>query len=357
MIIVNGKEIQCVVVNGNVCPMYLNGQMITPTGEQPSPSVNYVLLQNMVPGGSIGVPVDYSDIYENSWHDHWIDTVLYEDWHHDDYVAYDNYADIWKTSHNANLVSYDIGSKMIDTRNPIDFSKYQITNGTPYGIFNGDDYTPTSLNFDLSETAFNPLNTTVECWVVARPDEYDTYSLSPWQSVFAVGSSMCLVDGQWNNGFQITVCAEDNNERSGVTVALTYSGINGSSMSLFGVYDDENDDFIGSGTYFKNWLLSWHHFALSIDSNYIYLLLDGKLVAQKAISDEITFEYQVWEAGAQTTETYEGTIAGILVQIPKWVQVGGVDQNQSCFDGGYAQLAVSDACKWTTDFQVPTTAY
>ena len=34
MIIVNGKEIDCVVLNGKVCPMYLNGQLITPDKKQ-----------------------------------------------------------------------------------------------------------------------------------------------------------------------------------------------------------------------------------------------------------------------------------------------------------------------------------
>lgn len=38
MIIVNGKEIQCVVHNGIVCPMYLNGKLITPT-QEPETSV------------------------------------------------------------------------------------------------------------------------------------------------------------------------------------------------------------------------------------------------------------------------------------------------------------------------------
>lgn len=38
MIIVNGKEIQCVVHNGIVCPMYLNGKLITPS-EEPETSV------------------------------------------------------------------------------------------------------------------------------------------------------------------------------------------------------------------------------------------------------------------------------------------------------------------------------
>lgn len=38
MIIVNGKEIQCVVHNGIVCPMYLNGKLITPS-QEPETSV------------------------------------------------------------------------------------------------------------------------------------------------------------------------------------------------------------------------------------------------------------------------------------------------------------------------------
>lgn len=349
MIVINGQEIQCIVANGKVCPMFLNGQEISPSEEPPSPSVNYVLLQNMVPGESIGEPYDYADVYETSWHDHWIDTVLYDDDEHEDYEKWDNYYDIWKEAYKQNLLSTTVGAKTIDIRKPVDFSKYQITQGTPYGIYNGDyDYLTSTLSFDLSETTFNPKNTTLETWAFARG------SLDTAESLMSIGASKERSNGDWGNRFQLVLVADDVD--NGLSVCVAHEGVIGNYMTLFGVYED-NNDFLNSGKSFSSWLCDWHHYALSVDSNYIYLLIDGKLVGQKALSDTIEFEYYIWDGSSSVKHTYSGTLEGFITLIGKWVEIGGVNGNQYSIDVGYAQLAASDACKWTADFEVPTEAY
>ena len=100
-------------------------------GPGPSPSYDYVLLQNFIDGHSIGEPVDYNDDFPN-WHDHWVDTVLYDDSDHADYTWCDNYDDMQRSDYKLNLLSTLVGDKTIDTRTPVDFSNYNISTCTPY---------------------------------------------------------------------------------------------------------------------------------------------------------------------------------------------------------------------------------
>ena len=327
--------------------------------EPPPPSFNYILLHNMVEGHTIGVdPYDYADAYGTSWHDKWLDTVLYDDSDHESYEWWDNYSDIWRNNYKQNLVDDTIGAKLIDTRKPIDFSKYNITTGTPYAIYNGDDdSTVTSLNFDLNETAFNPLNITLETWAFCRSDSY--YYTSGMESLISIGSSQERKNGAWTDSFQLVIVVDANgNDEEGLSVAVAFNGIQGNYMDLFGVYEEEGD-FLNTGKPFDRWLCDWHHYALSVDGTNIYFHIDGKLVGQKSLSDTITFEYSVWNPSTQKYEdqTYEGTLEGFVSQIPKWVQIGGRNWNEASLNAGFAQLAVTDSCKWTTDFEVPTVAY
>ena len=334
-------------------------------GPGPSPSYDYVLLQNFIDGHSIGEPVDYNDDFPN-WHDHWVDTVLYDDSDHADYTWCDNYDDMQRSDYKLNLLSTLVGDKTIDTRTPVDFSNYNISTGTPYAIFNGahEDEWPEgscaqSLNFDLSNTTFNPLNTTIEMWTFCRePSEY-SYSIPDDEApLFSIGSDCYKENGDWTESFQLMVKYDDDSTKSGITVCIGYDGLDGNQVTaeLFGVYDI-NDKFIDSDTWFTKWVKNWHHIALGLDGTNIYLHIDGKLVGQRALSDEITYTYHYWDDQGQQTTTYEGTIANLISQIPKWIQIGGNTRQHKSLDAGYAQLAVSDACKWTTDFQVPTTAY
>jgi hypothetical protein len=323
--------------------------LIGQIGPGPTPTVNYVLLQNMIPEHSIGEPFDYADIYGSSWHDHWVDTVLYDDDEHEDYEKWDNYYDILKVAYKQNLLSTTVGAKTIDTRKPVDFSKYNITEGTPYGIFNGDyDYLNATLSFDLTETTFNPLNTTIETWAFCRS------GIDVYESLMSIGASKERSSGSWIDGFQLNVVAD--NVDTGLTVAISHDGLAGDYMDLFGVYEI-NGNFLNSGKTFSDWVLDWHHYALGVDSNYIYFHIDGVLVGQKSLSDTIVFEYRTWNGSGWDSHTYEGTLEGFITMIHKWVEIGGANWNQASIDAGYAQLAVSDTCKWTSDFEVPTEAY
>ena len=337
-------------------------EMYIPHEDPPTPSVNYVLLQNMVEGHSIGEPVDYNDDYGYGWHDHWVDTVLYEDRYHEgDYVWCDNYGDICRNYYIDNLLSTTVGDKTIDTRNPIDFSKYNINNGTPYAIYNGDDYsTRNSLTFDLTETLFNQKNTTLETWSFCRPDvDCDYYYTQGLEPLMYIGSQYYKENGLVVESFQLGVIIYSyNTDDDGITVAITYDGVASQDrIELFSIHE-ENGNFLNSGKSFKYWLYDWHHYALSIDGTNIYLHIDGKLVGHRALSDEISFTYTHWIDDRQSEEIeYNGTIEGIINQIPKMIQIGGRKWNEVSIDAGYAQIAVSDSCKWTTDFEVPTVAY
>ena len=306
----------------------------------------------MIPGHSIGEPFDYAAILESSWHDHWVDTVLYDDWNHDNYEDYDNYADLWKSTYKDNLLDNTVGAKTIDTRKPVDFSKYNITEGTPYGIYNGNyDNLNATLSFDLTETTFNPLNTTIETWAFCRS------GIDVFESLMSIGASRERNGDAWVNGFQLVVAADTGlGTDNGLIVAISHDGISGDYMNLFGVYED-NGNFLNSGKSFSSWVLDWHHYALGVDSNYIYFHVDGVLVGQKSLSDTIVFEYRTWNGSGWDSHTYEGTLEGFITTIHKWVEIGGANWNQASIDAGYAQLAVSDTCKWTSDFTPSTEAY
>lgn len=96
------------------------------------------------------------------------------------------------------------------------------------------------------------------------------------------------------------------------------------------------------------WISSWHHFALTIDASNLYVFVDGKCYATVPLSNTYANE-------AGTTKTLGEWIA----LMPSKVCITNAEEAGSgmTMDGLWAQFAVCKACKWTTDFTVPTEAY
>ena len=96
------------------------------------------------------------------------------------------------------------------------------------------------------------------------------------------------------------------------------------------------------------WLNSWHHFAITIDTSNLYVFVDGKCYATIPLSNTYANE-------GGTTKTLGEWIA----LMPSKVCITSAENSGSgdSMAGLWAQFAVCKACKWTTDFTVPTEAY
>lgn len=325
-------------------------------GPGPEPSYEYVLLQNFVEGHSTGTP-----LYSASW----ITTVLYPDWDHDDYEYGDNYDDIGATSTNNDLADNTVGATLIDTVCPVDFSKYGISNGVPYGMINGDaeeGWQGTSLNFDLDSEHFNPNSVTVECWAKGRSSTPGGTYYNPTlnEYIFSLGrnnDNSNKTAPYWSLTLNIVGA---NQGEDAVYLTLDVDGDERPIICAATVTDD--NDFLDSGMSVANWLGCWHHYVVSINATDLYFFIDGKKIADVPLSTVEEFDYTWWTHSGgdhiQHEEHFNGPISGIISQIPGLLQLKGLNTNSwDTFDGGYAQVAVCNQCKWTDDFTVPTEAY
>lgn len=105
-----------------------------------------------------------------------------------------------------------------------------------------------------------------------------------------------------------------------------------------------------SGHTIYDWMTDWHHYAISIDTTNLYAFVDGKRYTTVPLSTTYT-------DNGGTTKTLSEWI-GLMpsqVCVSSWVNSGQAGDNG--LEGLWAQLAVCKACKWTTDFTVPTEAY
>lgn len=333
----------------------LNGRLLkfrgTTPPTPPTPTYEYILLQNFVPGHIIGtIDTSWSRTIQD-----WITTVLYPDWDHDDYEYGDNYEDIWSSSINHDLLDSTVGATLIDTTTPIDFSNYGITTGTPYGMItgNGDEYR-LDLIFSLDSELFNPKNVTFELFAMGRTQYNGSlyYSTNGSETIMTLGRSYNKQEDQ--NCWSIFV--DINTDRSEDQISLMIDR-NDYGVYTIGAVSSNSNNFLDSGLSISNWVAHWHHYAMTIDGTNIYLFIDGKKYIEVPISTNIEFTYKEWEGSSRVTRTYSGTIEGIIKQIEPYVLLKGINGNQYSFDAGYAQVAVCTECKWTDDFTPSTTAY
>lgn len=197
----------------------------------PSPSYNYIILQNFLDGHTIGTPISgggYSDFYNTYPTD--ISLLWYSesDWS------------------DTNLVSTTAGSQLLYSENGFDFSKYELPAGQiPFGfckgydVFNGAGYDNITL----------PSNWTIESWFY-----------SP-----AINDNN---QGWYGSFFDIGPNSSD-------TISLF---INSGSISLH-ILNNQVLEIT------KNVAVqTWHHIALSCDGTNLYLLYDGELLGTVAIA-------------------------------------------------------------------------
>jgi hypothetical protein len=277
----------------------------------PSPSYNYVLLNNFIsPMPETRKPYESQG---DSRFDDFCNTV----------------PSVWDSCYQTNdLVSSIPGEQMLDDTLPVDFSSKNIPAGTPFGIVT-EESCPLYEGPSYAIAASSVSNgCTIELWYKSN------YSWNDQDNVW-------LVKIGHTNG---TSDAYPN-------LLLTMNLTNGSS---YGGYDEQSPEYDvtlrlstesnQSGTPYTetistNWADGiWHHYALTYDAstNFVHFFLDGHKV--KSITDAVNDIRELF-----TTVSYMGfaRITGDSI-IPK---------------GRFAQIAVCDQCKWTDDFTVPTVAY
>jgi len=333
--------------NGNSLTLTITGDKVTAIGDIPiggasgtygtstytwpdvAPEFEYVLLQNFIDGHSIGTVTDGE----------WITTVL----------SAEDYSEQWMCDSTANVVDNTVGADLVDSRNPVDFSSLGVSSGTPYGMVTSDaDNTGCYVIFDVNRSMDAPL--TFEFWAFARSNSssYTTYG----------SETLACLGNTWNS--------DTDNDAVNLAVAVITS--NDEPAIGFGFGIGNNFFFDGDGVLAKltgpalselfaaeievnTWITTWHHFAICVDTSNLYFFIDGKKVLQKPLSDTVSVT-DPW-----SEETITDTVIGMLGRLTTEIKIKGFNYNQAAFDGGFAQIAMCNSCKWTGDFTVPTVAY
>lgn len=291
---------------------------------QQAPTVEYKILQNFIDGHSIGEKVTASYIPD------WITTVI------SDEDCIDNWMNPWTDSPAYQyLVNNTVGANLIDSRKPIDFTKYGVSSGTPFGNLtcNDDNYLGIAFNTNMEVT--HPF--TLEVWTAFRTDY--GYDSQDWLPILIYGS-----DTDRNSDYSKCLTLyykrfyDGSSYKNYVNLYLNYNPMDrdGGQYELASVLIDD--------------VTSWHHYAISMNSSTLFLFVDGVLAFSKSLSDNITID------DTQITKTLGEFISEFSYQR---IAVNGGNMNNTGYmvDANWAQLALCDTCKWTDDFIVPTEAY
>jgi hypothetical protein len=301
-----------------------------------TPTYNYVVLANFIQGHSTGT------ITEGSW----ITDVMSDDaklaaWIWGDYSGY--------------LVDSTVGSPMVDPRSPIDFSAYGVSNGTPYGLItcNLDD---TNCRLIYDTTGVSKTSMTAEMWVFGCSDyPEDGYNTNGPEPLMTIGAMDRHEGSQWEDLINLTMylnTADGYEDVCGIHVVIAQgtTDYNGEGV-LFYLSPETLSTLFGTTVVFDEWVKNWHHYAICIDTSSLYFFIDGKKAGQMALSNNVTIEDH------STSEQVTHTLGEFLTMTTDNLVIKGYNFNQYAWDGGFAQVAVCNACKWTADFEVPTVAY
>lgn len=301
-----------------------------------TPIYNYVVLANFIQGHSTGT------ITEGSW----ITDVMSDDaksaaWIWGDYSGY--------------LVDSTVGSPMVDPRSPIDFSAYGVSNGTPYGLItcNLDD---TNCRLIYDTTGVSKTSMTAEMWVFGCSDyPEDGYNTNGPEPLMTIGAMDRHEGSQWEDLINLTMylnTADGYEDVCGIHVVIAQgtTDYNGEGV-LFYLSPETLSTLFGTTVVFDEWVKDWHHYAICIDTSNLYFFIDGKKAGQMALSNNVTIEDH------STSEQVTHTLGEFLAMTTDNLVIKGYNFNQFSWDGGFAQVAVCGACKWTADFEVPTVAY
>ena len=264
-------------------------------GSLPTPTYNYILLNQFTsPMPATTDTDDFRIEVPSSWHD--------------------------ATYQTDDLVSSTPGDQMLDSDTPVDFSGKGIQTGTPCGIVDWD-CCPGEMMPRYAITAGDLSNgATIEVWYKS---DYSVQSDDSYPWLIAMDST--------SNNYDIILSPETENGSgtAGHQMSLLFTVDDGSSYGTRYTYDQTMQDQWNDG--------NWHHYAITYDStaNEMYVFFDGTKVITV---DDRTSDVQGLFAGANRL---------------KFAQSNGT----FIPEGRFAQIAVSDECKWTDDFTVPTVAY
>ena len=302
------------------------------------PSFEYVILQNFVSGQDIGSP----DLNNGS---SWVSTIQSDGWYSNNWMGLETYG--------GNLLSSTVGDAAIDTSTPLDFSKYGINGGTPFSVItcNDDDYR-TRVAFSIQNLDAFPI--TIETFACGRPlyEGNDYVSIGGVVPVFSIGK---YDDNGYKPNLNFCVypdagyAGEDNAIFVKADIGLDYDSGN-VGQELIGIpYWEPN-----VSNSMARWLAHWHHYALTIDNDNMYMFVDGSLKGTISLSTQLNFEY-----GPYGSSQYNKTLREFLNEMDtSLVCVKNIGNSDGyCFDARFAQFAVCQECKWTSDFTVPTEAY
>lgn len=303
----------------------------------PTPSYEYVVLQNFVAGHSIGTPSTGEFV-----------TTVPDDW-----------SSLWQADGDESMFDdTDPEAPLIDNRSPINCSKYGINSGTPVATVScnyesesdwpwaGFDIDNGNLSYPLTEETFftcrNSESINQHFIMILGNDRYFVEHDDTELFIGLCLSTHTYEDDEYHDENKYCRVYLTNNH-------LTYHRIANFNPDEVGEPVDEQGTIPAGKVSMATWLSSWHHFAFTIDASNLYVFVDGKCYATIPLSNTYVDEADT------TTKTLGEWIASMPSKVcitPN--EAAGSGMNMA---GLWAQFAVCKACKWTTDFTVPTEAY
>ena len=197
---------------------------------------------------------------------------------------------------------------------------------------------------------------TVEFWTFAREnaDEgaYNTYGNEVLVRIGRRGHYMSP-SVPWAVDVNLAIGLNTSSDSPFIGVSFDFNNAFaiGSGFMIFTLYENDLSELFGEQVTLSSWATGWHHYAICIDIDYMYFFIDGHKAGQKSMSDEIT----VVSSGAPIIITQ--TVGEFIAALRDSIEIKGINANQSSWDGGYAQIAACNDCKWTGDFTPPPKAY
>jgi hypothetical protein len=228
-----------------------------------------------------------------------------------------DYESLYQTN---DLVSSTIGDPMLDSDAPIDFTAKGISTGTPCGIVFPSDAYSNDIAYPLESGALSG-GFTIEFWYKSYEGSNDDYY--PW--IFGIGTENA--SGYLNSPSLSLELKENYDDYARDLMRIRLTG------NPDAEYEDKLSQPWGDG--------AWHHFAMCYDATAtkIHMFYDGTSI--------------------RTIDSTDSSMAAMKNVIDNATILHSTGMNDEVYPplGRFAQFAVCDSCKWSTDFTVPTTAY
>ena len=313
-------------------------------GPGPSPSYDYVLLQNFTEEHTIGTP----DTEPYGVSTDWITTVLSIGGYEQNNMSCDY----------SYLVDDTEGATLLDNRNFLNFQKYNVSNGTPFGnISSNGDTNWQGMRFTLPNWSYGD-NFTFEFFTRGRDGdpEYDFYMTYGLETVARIGSiQRVIASGEVIQDWSLSIEVNSMGGIEGVPKSIqllirnSWSDIPNELDSLCEITESSHPE-VFNGESMERFLCRWHHYAISKDDNNLYFFIDGHKVFEMALSTNLEL--------TTSDAEFSGTLSEFLTALQPKVLLKPMQMGtERMYDGNYAQLALCNGCKWSSDFTPPTEAY